>query len=456
MQVSLNSKVDKEHAVFLPSDEVPTSWYNILPDLPAPLPPPLNPQTKQPFSDPAPLFRIFAKELVMQEMSSERWIKIPDEVYDAYQRLPRPTPLVRAKRLENYLKTPAEIYYKSEYISPAGSHKPNTAIAQAYYNKAQGIERLVTETGAGQWGSALAMSTNIFDLKCRVYMVSASYRAKPGRKTMMEIWGAEVFSSPSNNTKFGRKLLADNPNHNGSLGIAISEAIEDTLQDDNTRYCLGSVLNHVLLHQTVIGLEAKKQFEMIDVYPDVVCGCIGGGSNFAGFAYPFIADKLQGKTETEFVACESKAVPSTTKGTYTYDFGDTAEMTPLLKMYTVGHNYLPPPIHAGGLRYHGKAPSLCLLIDKGYIKPVAYHQTEIFEAARIFAQTEGMITAPETAHNIKYAIDEALRCKKTGEKKVIAFNNCGHGLLDLQAYENFLAGKLTDWEPTEIKPPHYV
>jgi tryptophan synthase beta chain len=456
MQISLGSKADKEHVVFLPSDEVPTSWYNILPDLPKPLPPPLNPQTKQPFSDPAPLFRIFAKELVMQEMSAERWIKIPDEVYDAYQRLPRPTPLVRAKRLEEYLKTPAEIYYKSEYISPAGSHKPNTAIAQAYYNKAQGIERLVTETGAGQWGSALAMSTNFFDLKCRVYMVSASYRAKPGRKTMMEIWGAEVFSSPSKNTEFGRKLLAENPDHNGSLGIAISEAIEDTLRDDNTRYCLGSVLNHVLLHQTVIGLEAKKQFEMIDVYPDVVCGCIGGGSNFAGFAYPFIADKLKGKTETEFIACESKAVPSTTKGEYTYDFGDTAELTPLLKMYTVGHNYLPPPIHAGGLRYHGKAPSLCLLINEGYVKPVAYHQTEIFEAARIFARTEGMITAPETAHNIKYAIDEALRCKQTGEKKVIAFNNCGHGLLDLQAYENFLAGNLKNWEPTEIKPPHYV
>lgn len=451
-----NNKIDKEHAVFLSSDEVPTSWYNILPDLPVPLPPPVNPADMKPLTDPAPLLRLFAKELVNQEMSTERWIKIPDEVYDAYQRLPRPTPLVRAKRLEEYLKTPAEIYYKSEYLSPTGSHKPNTAIPQAYYNKVQGIERLVTETGAGQWGSALAMATNIFDLKCRVYMVSASYRTKPGRKTMMEIWGGEVFSSPSNNTNFGRKLLKENPEHNGSLGIAISEAVEDTMTDENTRYCLGSVLNHVLLHQTIVGLEAKKQFEMIDVYPDVICGCIGGGSNFAGFAYPFLMDNINGKKETEFVSCEPKAVPSTTKGTYTYDFGDTAETTPLLKMYTIGHDYLPPPIHSGGLRYHGKAPSLSLLINEGLIKPVAYHQTEIFEAAQIWARTEGLIPAPETAHNIKYAIDEALRCKKTGEKKVIAFNNCGHGLLDLQAYENFLAGKLTDFEPTSINPPHYL
>ena len=449
-------KIDKEHAVFLSSDEIPTSWYNILPDLPVPLPPPVNPQNMKPLDDPTPLLRLFAKELVMQEMSAERWIKIPDEVYDAYQRLPRPTPLVRAKRLEDYLKTPAEIYYKSEYLSPAGSHKPNTAIPQAYYNKAQGIERVVTETGAGQWGSALAMSTNIFDLKCRIYMVSGSYRTKPGRKTMMEIWGAEVFSSPSNQTKFGQKILNENPEHNGSLGIAISEAIEDTLTDDNTRYCLGSVLNHVLLHQTVVGLEAKKQFEMIDVYPDIICGCIGGGSNFAGFAYPFMMDKLQGKTETEFISCEPKAVPSTTKGTYTYDFGDTAETTPLLKMYTLGHDYIPPPIHSGGLRYHGKAPSLSLLINQNLIKPVAFHQTEIFEAAQIFAKTEGIIPAPETSHNIKYAIDEALRCKKTGEKKVIAFNNCGHGLLDLQAYENFLSGNLKNMEPAEIKTPNYL
>lgn len=450
-----NLTSNKDNVTFLKSDDIPTSWYNISADLPEPLPPPLNPQDMKPLEDPTLLLRIFAKELVMQEMSTERWIKIPEEVYDAYRQLPRPTPLVRAKRLEQYLNTPAEIYYKSEYLSPAGSHKPNTAIPQAFYNKSQGIERIVTETGAGQWGSALSMSCSIFDMKCRVYMVSASYKSKPGRKTMMEIWGAEVFSSPSKQTKFGRKLIAENPDHNGSLGIAISEAIEDTLTDDNTRYCLGSVLNHVLLHQTIVGLEAKKQFEIIDKYPDVVCGCIGGGSNFAGYAYPFMMDRLNKKVKTEFVACEPKAVPSTTKGTYTYDFGDTAGMTPLLKMYTIGHDYIPPPIHSGGLRYHGKAPSLSLLIKNGYMKSVAYHQTEVFEAAKIFARTEGMIPAPETAHNIKYAIDEAIKCKQSGEKKIITFNNCGHGLLDLQAYENFLSGNLKDWEPSKIIAPNY-
>ncbi len=392
----------------------------------------------------------------MQEVSQERFIKIPDEVVDAYLRLPRPTPLVRARRLEKYLNTPAQIYFKSEYISPAGSHKPNTAIAQAYYNKAQGIERLVTETGAGQWGSALAMASSLFGLKSTVYMVRVSYEQKPGRRIMMETYGAQVFPSPSDRTKFGKSLMHTDY-HNGSLGIAISEALEDTLGDEKARYCLGSVLNHVLMHQTVIGQEAKKQFEMIDVYPDVLCGCIGGGSNFAGFSYPFMMDKLKGKKkETEFVAVEPKAVPSTTRGKYTYDFADTAEMTPLLKMFTLGHKYVNPPIHAGGLRYHGKAPSMCLLIDKGYMKSVAYHQNEVFEAGRIFAQREGMIPAPESAHNIKYAIDEALRCKKTGEKKVIAFNNCGHGLLDLSAYEEFLAGRLKDWEPAEIVVPQYA
>ncbi len=447
--------VDKEHAVYLDPDEMPRQWYNILPDLPAPLPPPLDPRTKQPVS-PEPLLRLFAKELVMQEVSQERFIKIPDEVVDAYLRLPRPTPLVRARRLEKYLNTPAQIYFKSEYISPAGSHKPNTAIAQAYYNKAQGIERLVTETGAGQWGSALAMASSLFGLKSTVYMVRVSYEQKPGRRIMMETYGAQVFPSPSDRTKFGKSLMHTDY-HNGSLGIAISEALEDTLGDEKARYCLGSVLNHVLMHQTVIGQEAKKQFEMIDVYPDVLCGCIGGGSNFAGFSYPFMMDKLKGKKkETEFVAVEPKAVPSTTRGKYTYDFADTAEMTPLLKMFTLGHKYVNPPIHAGGLRYHGKAPSMCLLIDKGYMKSVAYHQNEVFEAGRIFAQREGMIPAPESAHNIKYAIDEALRCKKTGEKKVIAFNNCGHGLLDLSAYEEFLAGRLKDWEPAEIVVPQYA
>jgi tryptophan synthase beta chain len=442
--------IDKEHAVYLPQEELPTHWYNILADLPEPVPPPLDPGTLKPVS-PEPLLRLFAKDLVMQEVSSERFIKIPDEVYDAYLSLPRPTPLLRAKRLEKHLNTPAQIYYKCEYVNPTGSHKPNTAIAQAYYNMVQGNERVVTETGAGQWGSALAMAAAIFGLKCSVYMVRASYDQKPGRRIMMETMGADVTPSPSKNTKFGKSLLESDPNNTGSLGIAISEAIEDCLAHETTRYCLGSVLNHVLLHQTIIGQEAKKQFQMIDVEPDVLCGCIGGGSNFAGFAYPFIADKLKGKSATQFVACEPTAVPSTTRGVYTYDFGDTAEMTPLLKMYTVGHKYQPPPIHAGGLRYHGKAPSLCLLINKGYVSSVAYSQTQAFEAALTLAKTEGMITAPESAHNVKYAIDEALRCKKSGEKKVIAFNNCGHGLLDLQAYDAFLNGKLQDYVPTNIE-----
>jgi len=445
-----------EHAIILPPDEIPTSWYNIQADLPEPLPPPLDPRTLKPV-DPALLERIFGKELVRQEVSQERNIKIPDEVLDAYLRLPRPTPLMRAKRLEAFLKTPAQIYYKAEYVSPTGSHKSNTAIAQAYYNKQQGIERLCSETGAGQWGTALAMATALFDLKCRLYMVRVSYQQKPGRRTMAQIYGAEIFPSPSDKTEFGKKLLKEDSNHPGTLGIAISEALEDTLSDEKTRYSLGSVLNHVLLHQTIIGEEAKKQFEMIDVYPDVVCGCVGGGSNYAGFSYPFMRDKLTHKVDSpDFVACEAKAVPHTTRGTYTYGFGDTAQITPLLKMLTLGHEYKCPPIHAGGLRYHGMAPSISYLISKGLMKSVAYHQNETFEAARIFAQTEGIIIAPESAHNLKYAVDEALRCKRTGEKKVIAFNCSGHGLLDLSSYESFLAGKLEDFEPVEIKVPRYA
>ncbi len=444
--------VDKKHAIYLPQDEMPTHWYNILADLPEPVPPALDPKTLKPIS-PEPLMRIFAKELIMQEVSTERFLKIPDEVYDAYLSLPRPTPLLRARHLEKYLNTPAEIYYKCEYVNPTGSHKPNSAIAQAYYNMAQGCERIVTETGAGQWGSALAMAAALFGLQCSVYMVRASYDQKPGRRIMMETLGADVVASPSKKTRFGQSLLETDPNNTGSLGIAISEALEDCVTHDNTRYCLGSVLNHVLLHQTIIGQEAKKQFEMIGVQPDVICGCIGGGSNFAGFSYPFMADKLKGKSTTKFVACEPKAVPSTTRGVYTYDFGDTAEMTPLLKMYTVGHKYPPPPIHAGGLRYHGKAPSLSLLINKGYASSVAYSQNEVFEAALILAKTEGMITAPESAHVVRYVIDEALRCKKNGEKKIIAFNNSGHGLLDLQAYDAYLNHKLQDYEPAKIEVP---
>jgi tryptophan synthase beta chain len=442
----------KEYMVTLSLDETPTSWYNIQADLPEPAPPPLDPTTLKPIS-PALLERIFAKELIGQEVSTERYIKIPDEVFDAYLRLPRPTPLYRAKRLEKYLKTPAHIYFKCENFSPTGSHKPNTAIAQAYYNKKQGTKRLVTETGAGQWGTALALASIIFGLKCRIFMVRASYQQKPGRKIIAQVYGAEMFPSPSDQTNFGKKLLKENPNHPGTLGIAISEAIEDTLAHDDTRYSLGSVLNHVLMHQTIVGLEAKKQFELIDTYPDLVCGCIGGGSNYAGFGFPFMMDKLKGKTDTEFVACESKAVPHTTRGVYTYDYGDTGEMTPLLKMLTIGHGYACPPIHAGGLRYHGMAPLISYLIYKGYMRSVAYSQTEVFEAAKILAQTEGLIIAPETAHSLKYVVDEALKCKKTGEKKVIAMNYSGHGLLDLTAYEQFLAGKLADYEPEKIDIP---
>lgn len=452
----MSVKVQKsEYFTMLDADETPTSWYNIQADLPEPLPPPLDPTTLKPI-DPKLLERIFAKELIRQEVSTERYIKIPDEVLDAYLRLPRPTPLYRARRLERFLKTPAKIYFKCENFSPTGSHKTNTALAQAYYNKEQGIKRLVTETGAGQWGTALAFACTIFGLKCRIYMVRVSYQQKPGRRTIAQLYGAEMFPSPSDQTNFGRKLLKENPNHPGTLGIAISEAIEDTVTHEDTRYSLGSVLNHVLLHQTIIGLEAKRQFEIIGEYPDVVCGCIGGGSNYAGFCYPFMMDKLKGKTDTEFVACESKAVPHTTKGVYTYDFGDTAETTPLLKMLTIGHGYACPPIHAGGLRYHGMAPSISYLITKGYMRSVAYHQTEVFQAAQILAQAEGLIIAPETAHSLKFAIDEALRCRKTGERKVIAMNYSGHGLLDIGAYEQFLVGKLTDYEPEKIEVPTFV
>lgn len=453
--MSSSSESVSERAVFLSQDEIPTSWYNIQADLPEPLPPPLNPQNLEPMS-PEPLFRLFARDLVAQEVSRERWIDIPDQVMEAYRWLPRPTPLMRAYRLEQYLNTPAKIYYKWEGVSPAGSHKPNTALAQAYYNKKQGTERLVTETGAGQWGSALAMSCAYFGLKCRVYMVAASFKQKPGRKIMMETWGAECFSSPSNNTTYGRDLLSKDPNDPGSLGIAISEAIQDTLSDENSRYALGSVLNHVLLHQTVIGLEVKKQLELIDVTPDVMVGNIGGGSNYGGFSLPFMGDKLNKKNEIDFVACESKAVPHTTKGKYTYDFGDTAGTTPLLKMLTLGKEYKNPPIHAGGLRYHGMAPIISYLINKGYMRSVAFGQNEIFEAGTIFARTEGIIPAPESAHEIKFVIDEALRCKQSGKAEVIVFNNSGHALLDLSAYQAFHDRKLEDWEPTMIEYPAYV
>ena len=443
----------REHLVMLPPDEIPTSWYNIQADLPEPLPPLLHPETHEPVGLHP---RIWAEELCRQENSTERYIKIPDEVLDAYYHIPRPTPLKRARRLEEYLKTPARIFYKCEYMSPTGSHKSNTAIAQAYYNKAQGIKALATETGAGQWGNALAQACALFDLDCRIYMVRVSYNQKPGRRIMAEVWGAKIFPSPSNQTKYGLSLLEKDPNYPGTLGIAISEALEDTLGHDDTRYCLGSVLNHVLMHQTIVGLEARKQFEMIDVTPNIMIGCIGGGSNFGGFAFPFMMDKLKGKSDAEFIACESKSVPHTTRGVYTYDFGDTAMMTPLVKMLTLGHDYTSPPIHAGGLRYHGMAPLISYLIVKGFMKSAAYSQTDVFEAANVFAQTEGVIIAPETSHAVKCAIDEAIKCKQTGEKKVIAFNASGHGLLDLSSYESYLAGRLENYEPQKIEVPHII
>jgi tryptophan synthase beta chain len=444
-----------ERATFLTQEDIPTSWYNIQADLPERLPPPLDPGTHNPMS-PEPLFRIFAKELVAQEVSQERWIRIPEEVMEAYRWLPRPTPLYRAYKLESFLKTPAKIYYKWEGVNPSGSHKPNTALAQAYYNMREGNERLVTETGAGQWGSALSMAGAYFGIKVRAFMVAASYNQKPGRRTMMETWGAECISSPSERTRFGRSLLAKDPKDPGSLGIAISEALEDTLTDEKARYCIGSCLNHVLLHQTVIGLEAKKQLEMLDVRPDIMVGNIGGGSNYGGFCLPFMGDRLTKKLPIEFVACESSAVPHTTRGKYTYDFGDTAGMTPLLKMYTLGRDYKTPPIHAGGLRYHAMAPIISYLINKGYMRSVAFGQTAVFEAATIFARTEGIIPAPESAHEIRFVVDEALRCREMGEGKVIVFNNSGHGLLDLSAYQSYIDGKLEDLAPTEIQYPDIV
>ncbi len=435
--------------VFLSEDDLPKNWYNILPDLPEPLPPPIDPKTREP-AKPEDLAVIFAKELIKQEMSQDRWIKIPEEVREIY-RLWRPTPLFRAVRLERMLKTPARIYYKFESVSPPGSHKPNTAVAQAYYNAKEGVERLTTETGAGQWGSALAFGCRMMGIDLTVYMVKVSYEQKPFRRILMELWGAEVYPSPSNKTKFGSEILKKDPNNPGSLGIAISEALEDAVTHENTKYALGSVLNHVLLHQTIIGLEAKKQFEAIDDYPDLIVGCIGGGSSFSGLYWPFYYDKVKGKAEkdVEFLAVEPTAAPSVTKGIYMYDHGDTARMTPLLKMYTLGHDFVPPPIHAGGLRYHGMAPTLCLLVNHGIVKARAYNQVEVFKAAEMFIKAEGHIPAPEPAHAIKAVIDEAIKCKENGEEKTILFLLCGHGHFDMRAYDDYLRGKLKPFEYPE-------
>jgi len=425
--------------------DIPSKWYNIQADLKTPLAPPLHPGTGQPIG-PQDLAPLFPMELIKQEVSRDRWMAIPDAIRDVY-RLWRPSPLYRAHRLEKALGTPARIYYKYEGVSPAGSHKPNTAVAQAYYNKKEGVTRLATETGAGQWGSALALACQLFGLQCKVYMVKVSFQQKPYRRIMMETWGAQVVASPSPDTQAGKKVLQQDPNSPGSLGIAISEAVEDAATRDDTKYSLGSVLNHVLMHQTVIGLEAKKQLEKADDQADIVVGCAGGGSNFAGLSFPFAADKLAGRhKKLRIIAVEPSACPSLTKGKYAYDFGDTVGLTPLVKMHTLGHDFIPPALHAGGLRYHGMAPLVCKLYDDKVIEAKAVAQVATFDAALQFARTEGIIPAPESAHAIRVVIDEALACKRDGTKKAILFNLSGHGHFDLAAYEAYLANKLQDYE----------
>ena len=431
--------------IILDENELPKQWYCILPDLPRPLPPIIDPVTREP--GPGIVPKIFPKEILGQEFSKDRWIDIPEEVREVY-RLWRPTPMFRALKLEKALKTPAKIYYKYEGVSPPGSHKANTAVPQAYYNMKEGVRRLTTETGAGQWGSALAFATQSFGIKSTVYMVRTSYDQKPYRRVMMETWGADVYASPSSHTEVGRKILEEMPNTSGSLGIAISEAVEDALVNEDANYAIGSVFNHVLMHQTVIGLETQKQFNLVDDYPDVIYGCIGGGSSFSGLVFPFYHDRISQKApkDVKFVAVEPTASPSITKGEYTYDHGDTARLTPLVKMYTLGHDFIPAPIHAGGLRYHGKAPILGILAQEKQIETIAYNQVDVFEAAKIFANTEGIIPAPEPAHAIKAAIDEAIRCRETGKQKTILFLLCGHGYFDMQAYDDYNKGRLLPYE----------
>jgi len=431
--------------ILLDEEQIPKQWYNIQADLKVPLDPPLHPQTHKPIG-PQDLSAIFPMELIKQEVSRDRDIDIPPEVREV-MRLWRPTPLYRAHRLEKFLKTPAKIYYKWEGVSPAGSHKTNTSVPQAYYNMKEGVERIATETGAGQWGSAIAFATMLYDMDCTIYMVRSSYAQKPYRKSMMQVWGAECIPSPSTKTKSGRAVLEKDPDTPGSLGIAISEAVEDAASHDKTNYALGSVLNHVCLHQTVIGLECREQLAMVDDYPDVVIGAVGGGSNFAGISFPFAGDKLNGKCpELDIIAVEPTSCPTLTKGLYTYDLADEAGYTPLLKMFTLGHDFVPPSMHAGGLRYHGDSPIVSRLVHDGTMRAVAYHQSEVFEAAQTFARTEGIIIAPETSHAIKSVIDEALVCKKTGEAKTILVNCSGHGNFDMSAYDAFYSGQLVDYE----------
>ena len=430
--------------ILLPESELPTHWYNIVPDLPVSPPPVLHPGTHQPVG-PDDLAPLFPMDLILQEVSSERFIEIPEEVREVY-RMWRPSPLYRAHNLEKLIGGPARIYYKYEGVSPAGSHKPNTAVAQAFYNAKAGVKKLSTETGAGQWGSALSFACSLFGLECQVFMVRASYDQKPYRRAMIETWGSTIFPSPSDQTETGRRILADDPDTPGSLGMAISEAVEVAATNPHINYSLGSVLNHVLMHQTVIGEEALKQLALVDEIPDVVIGCAGGGSNFAGLSFPFVREKLAGKMDPTIIAVEPAAAPSLTKGSYQFDFGDTVGMTPLVKMHTLGHDFVPDPIHAGGLRYHGMAPLVSLLKDQGIIEAQSLHQNETFSSAVRFARTEGIIPGPEPTHAVAAAMNEAIEAKETGEEKVILFNLSGHGHFDMGAYQAYFANELVDYE----------
>jgi tryptophan synthase beta chain len=432
-------KVIVMYSVRLSEKDIPKKWYNIAADLPVEFPAYDQTEDGRQLEN---LPKIFSKGVLEQELSQERYIEIPKEVRKVYKQIGRPSPLFRAKRLENHLDTPAKIFYKREDLSPTGSHKLNTAIAQAYYAKQDGAERLTTETGAGQWGTALSLACNLMDMDCTVYMVNVSFNQKPYRKTIMELYKGEVLPSPSDKTEFGRKTLKENPDHPGSLGIAISEAIEDALNDEKVYYSLGSVLNHVMLHQTVIGQETQKQLEKIDESPDIMIACVGGGSNLAGSMFPFVKDQLDGKIDCKFIAAEPTHCPTLTMGEYCYDFGDTAGLTPLIKMYTMGHDFIPPSDHAGGLRYHGMSPLVALLVHEGIIEARSVEQQDIFNSGMTFARSEGVVPAPETCHAIKIGIDEANECKKTGEDKNIIINFSGHGLLDLKGYEEYLEGKL--------------
>jgi len=444
MKGQINSNQVK---VTLDESRLPSRWYNIQADLKTPLAPVLHPGTGQPIS-PDDLAPLFPMELIKQEVSRDRWIDIPEEVRNML-RLWRPTPLFRARRFEEALDTPARIYYKYEGVSPVGSHKPNTSVAQAYYNKSEGVKRLATETGAGQWGSALAMACAFFELECKVFMVRVSYEQKPYRRALMETYGAKCVASPSVETKAGRAIREKDPDTTGSLGIAISEAVEAAAEDSATKYSLGSVLNHVLLHQTVIGQECIEQFELLDDYPDIVIGCTGGGSNFAGVAFPFLGKRFRGEKDVRVIAVEPAACPSLTKGSYTYDFGDTAHLTPLVKMHTLGSSFIPPGFHAGGLRYHGMAPLVSHLVANGEVETLALQQLEVFSAGVRFARAEGIVPAPEANHVVATAIREAQRCKEDGQGRAILFNLCGHGHFDMQAYDDYLGGKLHDDEYSE-------